>query len=190
MSVYDVTFDTDEMEQFFFPLDNAEGIEIHGVDHPIMTSTVKPFSDDNTTIERCTEWFIIPDNILGGNDWQRVHRADYITLLQNFWTYVTERTNSSLVDQTVLASICWAGPAQIVGPRENEVQPGRNLVAQAIRTTIGDDHFVQSNDITGIFGRSRDGLHFTYGGAIDWMRQMTPRLVRCVKRQHSDTILL
>lgn len=123
--------------------------------------------------------------ILGGNDWQRVRRADYASLLQNFWAFINDRTRVHAPEGSV-TSICWIGPARITGPRIDEIQPGRDLVARAILATVGDDHFVHSNDVTGTFGRSRDGLHFTPGGASDWMRQMTPRLARCVERQHPN----
>ena len=123
--------------------------------------------------------------ILGGNDWERVRRANYSPRLQNFWNFVIERTLRH-APHASLASVCWAGPARMTGPRAAELQPGRDLVAAAIRNVVGTEHFVRSNDITGTFGRSRDGLHFTYGGANDWMWQMTPRLASCVERQHPN----
>ncbi len=69
ISVFDVTFDTDEKEEFFHPLDIDTFEVLMGEDNLLLKTTVKPWIEENLTYERCTEWFRIPDIIKGANDW-------------------------------------------------------------------------------------------------------------------------
>lgn len=127
--------------------------------------------------------------ILGGNDWSRVETSapntDYRRLVRDFWVYVTDSVDRHARAGS-LTSACWIEPPSIVGPREDELQPRRDAISRAILAETGEAQFVRSNDLTGTFGRTPDGIHFTFGGANDWMRRTTPRLARCVERQHPN----
>jgi len=68
ISIFDITFDTDEEEFYIEGLEIGEEEEFTE-DELALSTFVKPFSDDNTTLERCTEEFLIPDTTFGSNDW-------------------------------------------------------------------------------------------------------------------------
>lgn len=118
---------------------------------------------------------------LGGNDWQRSARVDYGTHVSNLWNYVRERAEENKPEGTTV-SYCWISPARVVGPAEH-IQPGRDRAAEVIRSVVGSEHYVESNDITGAFGRTPDGLHFTHGGGNDWARRIIPRIEQCIRNQ-------
>lgn len=122
---------------------------------------------------------------LGGNDWQRSARSDYGTQVNDFWTYIREQAETNKPDGTIV-SYCWISPAIIVGndPETQEKQRGRDRAARVIRQTIGSEYYVESRDITGTYGRTNDGLHFTHAGANDWARRTIPRIEDCIRNQH------
>jgi len=119
---------------------------------------------------------------LGGNDFQRSARLDYNVEVRNFWNYVLEQAELNKPEGTTL-SVCWISPATVVGDAA-PIQPGRDRAARIIRETIGSAYYVESRDITGDFGRTADGIHFTHGGGMDWASRAIPRIEECILNQH------
>lgn len=119
---------------------------------------------------------------LGGNDFQRSARLDYNVEVGNFWNHVLEQAELNKPEGTIL-SVCWISPATAVGDAA-QIQPGRDRAARIIRETIGGAYYVESRDITGDFGRTADGIHFTHGGGMDWASRAIPRIEECILNQH------
>jgi len=125
--------------------------------------------------------------ILGGNDAARAHSASFDLLVASFWSAAQNSVESHAPEGTE-TSICWIAPPAAVGDNRHELQPLRALVSQRIQNVIGQNHFVRSEDLTNTrFGRSSDGIHFTFVGANNWMRHTIPRLETCVERQHPNS---
>lgn len=119
--------------------------------------------------------------ILGGNDWSRVSSQDYIQLVNQFWSYIV----LNLIAENNDMRVCWIGPPRVVGPRAAIMQPKRDFVSETIRQIVGQEHFILSSDITGNFGRTADGVHFTYSGANQWVYSMNSRIETCVSNQQN-----
>lgn len=111
-----------------------------------------------------------PDIILitlGGNDHQlALAQEDYPNEIE--FLYRSAKENA----QTVI----WISPPRAVR-RSSQLQNGRDVVSQLIHNTVGP-FYVESRDITGEFGRSRDGVHFTVRGAETWATSVMSRLER------------
>jgi len=121
---------------------------------------------------------------LGGNDWQRSRNPNYHNEVEQLWEYIREKAEANKPSgQTV--SYCWISPAVIVGDdeRAREKQRGRDQAARIIHEVVGPEHYIESRDITGTFGRTGDGLHFTFEGANDWASRVIPRIENCILNQ-------
>lgn len=116
--------------------------------------------------------------MLGGNDWSRAGSRNYPMVVREFWNFI----NSNISNENVEA-VCWVGPPRIVGSRAAEIQPKREIVSMTIEDIIGEEHFINSSDITGEFGRTADGLHFTYAGARRWITILNNRIKGCIEGQ-------
>jgi lysophospholipase L1-like esterase len=119
---------------------------------------------------------------LGGNDWERSARSDYEEEVRRFWNYLNEEMQHVHNETETKWRVVWISPAQVVGRRGAEMQPGRDRAARKIRSVVTDRNYVESRDVTGTFGRTPDGLHFTAVGARDWARAVVPRIETCLNR--------
>jgi len=120
--------------------------------------------------------------MLGGNDWPRAENPNYPLLVREFWDHI----NVDLQDPSGHVHhpyICWVAPVRVIGPRSAGMQPKREMISEIIEHVVGEEHFIQSNDITGDFGRSADGVHFTYAGARRWIHDLNDRIKSCVSNQ-------
>ncbi len=66
ITINQVSFDDDTLEQHFFPL-NIDTLEQIDPEENIMRTSIKP-SETDGILQRCSEEFIIPDHVFGGND--------------------------------------------------------------------------------------------------------------------------
>ena len=64
--VNEVSFDDDTLEQHFFPISLDTGETLQG-ESIIMRTSVKPQIDEGV-VERCSEEFLLPTHVVGGND--------------------------------------------------------------------------------------------------------------------------
>lgn len=64
--INEVSFDDDTLEQHFFPISLDTGETLQG-EHVIMRTSVKPQTDEGV-VERCSEEFLLPTHVIGGND--------------------------------------------------------------------------------------------------------------------------
>lgn len=118
----------------------------------------------------------------GGNDHERSNRADYSVEIQNFWDFVQEQMRYVHGrNRSVPWRVLWISPATAVGPSIG-LQPGRDRVAEVIHQVVTSRNYVESRDVTGFYGRTPDGIHFTYGGGIEWARLLRPRIEDCLRR--------
>lgn len=118
---------------------------------------------------------------LGGNDFNRALRPEYPGEVSRFWEYVTTQSRTNVAHGRQV-KICWIGSPTAVGRAAN-IQSRRNRAIEIIRQTIGVNYFVESRDITGSFGRTPDGLHFTRIGGINWSTRILPRINHCIASQ-------
>lgn len=118
---------------------------------------------------------------LGGNDFQRSARAEYPNEVANLWMHIRTQAELNKPDG-MSVSYCWISPARVVEPA-TEIQSGRERAARIIQDTIGDEFYIDSRDITGRYGRTPDGIHFTYLGGMNWARQIIPRIEVCIRNQ-------
>lgn len=115
---------------------------------------------------------------LGGNDSTRSGRIDYDKEVLHLWNRVQKRA----LQYNDGAKFCWIGPPTAVKPRE-DIQKYRERAANKIKAAIGEKYYINSFDITGHFGRSPDGVHFTPGGARLWAIEIMPRIEQCFTNQ-------
>lgn len=118
---------------------------------------------------------------LGGNDWSRVNQPDYPSRVNQLWRFLLDVMEEVHRGQDVNWRVVWISPATVVGPAA-DIQDERDRVAAAIRQVVGERNYAESRDITGHFGRTADGLHFTSAGGQDWARQIRPRIEDCLER--------
>lgn len=118
---------------------------------------------------------------LGGNDFNRSSRDDYVDEVRRLWNFFNEEMEEIHEDDHTNWRVIWISPATTVGPAA-DIQPGRDRAATTILSVVTDRNYVESRDITGEFGRTPDGLHFTSEGGSDWARRLIPRLERCLER--------
>ncbi len=76
--VNEVSFDDDTLEQHFFPISLDTGETLQG-ESVIMRTSVKPQIDEGV-VERCSEEFLLPTHVVGGNDFDinfHLHLEDF-----------------------------------------------------------------------------------------------------------------
>lgn len=120
---------------------------------------------------------------LGGNDFLRSRRTDYVDEVRELWDYVNQQMQEIHGDSDTNWRIIWIAPATTVGSAA-DIQPGRDRAAETILSVVTDRNYVESRDITGEFGRTADGIHFTSEGGADWARRVRPRIEDCLERRY------
>ncbi len=116
---------------------------------------------------------------LGGNDYNRPLRVDYLREVTNFWLFLIRTMEETHQVSGINWRIIWISPSTATGPAAN-LQHGRNRVAEIIRSVVTERNYVESRDITGTFGRTPDGLHFTFNGGRSWAEQVRRRIEVCL----------
>lgn len=118
---------------------------------------------------------------LGGNDWSRVNHPNYSNQVSQLWRFLLDAMEEVHRSQDIAWRIIWISPATVVGPSV-DIQDERDRVADTIRQIVGIRNYAESRDITGYFGRTADGLHFTAAGGQGWAKQILPRIEDCLER--------
>lgn len=121
---------------------------------------------------------------LGGNDfWRANHPSlrNYSNYVENLWNFIKDNAEENKPHNTTV-SYCWISPATTVGPAA-DIQDERDEISNVIQTVVGSDYYVESRDITGSFGRTADGKHFTPAGGNDWASRLIPRIKSCISHQ-------
>lgn len=101
---------------------------------------------------------------LGGNDHFLANRSDYSSKVEELYSKFSSSG----------ALVIWISSPKAVG-RSASIQPSRDIVSEKIKSVVGQN-YVETRDITGAFGRTPDGLHFTARGGQEFARAVTSRI--------------
>jgi lysophospholipase L1-like esterase len=118
---------------------------------------------------------------LGGNDFQRSAREDYVSDVTELWSFVNEQMNLIHENDEIRWRVVWISPASVTG-RASTIQSGRNRAAAAILSVTTHRNYIESRDITRDLERTPDGLHFTPTGGRRWAHRVLPRLESRLRR--------
>jgi lysophospholipase L1-like esterase len=113
---------------------------------------------------------------LGGNDAGRSARESYPGIVARLWDHVNDQMETLHENTDVNWRVMWIGPSRSVGPA-SDIQPGRERAGGVIHNVVGEENYVNSFDLTGEYGRTSDGVHFTPEGGADWARRIMPRII-------------
>ena len=102
---------------------------------------------------------------LGGNDSSRARHPEYRETVERFYR----------IAGLTGAKVIWVSPPTAIG-RASRLQRFRNQVCSVILDVVGEQHFVDSREITADIEHANDGVHFTVDGGREWARRIFPVL--------------